>query len=100
MPGLEIDYVLANPLASAGSITTDLAKLLANWNPRAVAALMPTISEPQLLILLGCGLMVFANLVRRYSPFTGDPFPKSYHVIVAIAPSEISEYLDPSEHSS
>jgi hypothetical protein len=50
-------------------------------------------SEPVLLFVLGSGLVVLATLVRRFCPFGGGDVPKAHHLIVWIAPKEITEYF-------
>ncbi|HEV2729022.1 MAG TPA: hypothetical protein VGV15_03240 [Terriglobales bacterium] len=54
-----------------------------------------TPSEPELLVLLGSGLVVLATLVRRFCPLEGGgDVPKARHLFVWIAPKEIAEYFE------
>lgn len=51
------------------------------------------VSQPALLILMGCGLILVANFVRRFPASKDHSLPKNYHVIVAVAPPELEKYL-------
>lgn len=58
--------------------------------------LVPTVPEPELLVLLGCGLILLARLVQRFCPSRDSPLPKAHQVTVWIAPPELAEYYLPS----
>ncbi|MFZ3264352.1 MAG: hypothetical protein WA172_10155 [Terriglobales bacterium] len=59
----------------------------------AVIQRASTLPEPELLILLGGGLIVLASLVRRLYPLGGAAAPKSMQVILWISPEEVAEHL-------
>ncbi len=54
-----------------------------------------TLPEPEMLVLLGGGLIVLASLVRRLYPLGGAAAPKSMQVILWIAPEEVAQHLSP-----
>lgn len=55
--------------------------------------LVPAVPEPELLVLLGCGLILLARLVQRFCPSRNSPLPKDYQVTIWIAAPELAEFL-------
>jgi hypothetical protein len=75
------------------SFGTSVACFLARGGAGAVILRASALPEPELLLLLGGGLIVLASLVRRLYPLGGVAAPKSMQVILWIAPEEVAEHL-------
>jgi hypothetical protein len=78
------------PITFGASVACFLAR---TGGAGAVILRASALPEPELLLLLGGGLVVLASLVRKLYPLGGAVAPKSMQVILWIAPEEVAEHL-------
>jgi len=77
---------------------TNLACFASHVNgPRIDILRSSAMPEPQILFLLGGGLVVLATLVRWLYPLEQDVAPKSMQVTMWISPAEVAEPFLPRE---